>query len=68
MKETFVAEVDVKNKIGYLAEAVTRGVLQKKRSEIFGKNHRKAPVQESFLACRRETLLKKETPVQVFLL
>ena len=63
MKETFVAEVEVKNKIGYLAEAVTRGVLQKKRCEIFGKNHRKAPAQESFLACRRETLLKKETPV-----
>ena len=58
-----MAEVDVKNKIGYLEEAVTRGVLQKKLSEIFGKNHRKTPAQESFLACRRETLLKKETPV-----
>ena len=39
-------EVDVTEKKGYLAEAV----LQKKRSEIFGKTHRKIPVQESFFS------------------
>ena len=53
-----MAEVEVTNKKGYLAEAVIRCVLQKKCSEIFGKTYRKTSVQEPFLACRRESSFK----------
>ena len=39
----FVTEVDITNRKTYLAKAITR---KKKRSEIFGKTHGKALVQE----------------------
>ena len=63
-----MAEVDLTNKKGYLAEAVTQRCFVKQRSEIFNKTHRKTSVQKSYLACRRETLIKKRLPHSCFLI
>ena len=48
-------------------EAVTRGVLQKKKcSEKFRKIHRKTPVLESLFCLRTATSLQKRRPHEVF--
>ena len=54
-----MVEVNVSDKFGYLAEAVTGCVLQKKRIKTFGKTHRKNLCKSLSLACRHETLSKK---------
>ena len=58
LKENFfLAEVELRTKNGYLAEALTQ-----KRSEIFGKTHGKTPVLESFFSLQAWNFIK-ETPV-----
>ena len=58
----FEAKVDVSNKNRYLAEAVTKMSFAKKRSEIFGKTHRKTSAQEPLFSLQPWNFLKKETP------
>ena len=45
-----MAEVDVTNEKGYLAEAVTQKCFGKQRPEKFDKAHKKTPVEESFFS------------------
>ena len=46
---------------GIQQKQLARSVQQKRRPEIFGKTHRKTPLQDSFLGlgCSPATLLKK---------
>ena len=58
-----VPVVDATSKKGYLAEAVTqRCFCKKKCCEIFGKTHRKTPVQGSIFSLQKWNFIKKETP------
>ena len=51
-----------RNKKGYLAKAATQRCFAKKRSERFGKPHRKTPVQETFFSLYAWNVTKKQTP------
>ena len=51
LKETFfLTDVDVTKRNWYIAEAVIQSRFAKKASEIFGKTHRKTPLQDSFFS------------------
>ena len=61
VKGSILAEVDATTE-GYLTGSVTQRCFAKKYSEIFGKTHRKTPVQMFFLKLQSYNFIEKQSP------